>query len=219
MAWRGFRTSSLSTLVIPSIAVLILLVGAFWAVRIRNIQRLKREVVQLEGKLAAGQEVWRNYPPLTPAEKRDLRRAQERLFRVLPKDKDIPPLFEEITRLAREYKLVDLSFNTSDGALAPGASTATAPGGAAPQVVATKPALSVSPAAQESSGPIASFPIRVTFAGDYRETASFLEALKRFPRLVTIQSVTIQRGIPLLQAEVVLHAYYQKGDLSVTEKK
>lgn len=201
------------------VGVVVITLGISSALKTRNIQRLKGEIAQLEGKLSAGQEVWKNYPPLTPAEKRDLHRTQERLFHILPKDKDIPPFFEGITRLAREYNLVDLSFNTTDGAATPGTSTATAPAGTAPQVVTTKPASSAAATAQESSGPIASFPIKLIFSGDYRETASFLEALKRFPRLVTIQSVTLQRGIPLLQAEVVLHAYYQKGDLSVTEKK
>lgn len=208
MAWRNLF-----------IGIVVLTLGVSWVFKIRNIQRLKGEIVQLETKLSKGQEVWRNYPPLTPAEKRDLQKAEERLFHMLPKDKDIPPLLQEITRLAREYYLVDVSFNTGDGAAAPGASPAPAPASAAPQGVVAKPTPSASPVAPQGSTPIESIPIKVAFAGDYREIAYFLEALRKLPRLVTIQSLRVQRGIPLLLTEVVLHAYYQKGEVSVPGKR
>ena len=75
-----------------------------------------------------------------------------------------------------------------------------------------------SPAAPGSPGPIDSFSIKLTFAGDYREIAPFLEALQGIPRLVTIQSLQLQRALPQVVAEVVLNAYYLKGDLSTRVK-
>ena len=212
MNWPGFKNSPRSFSLVIWVVALILVV--FWVFKIRNIQRLRVEVVQLETKLRKGQELWKNYPPLTPEERRDLQKAQERLFRILPRDKDIPPVLEEISRLAWEYNLSDISFNTGDRATSP--RTGQPPASAASQVaVVPQPTPAVSPNVPESSGPIASFPLKVAFAGDYREIAYFLEALQKVPRLMTIQSLRLQRGIPLVVADVVLKAYYQRGDLSV----
>jgi Tfp pilus assembly protein PilO len=58
----------------------------------------------------------------------------------------------------------------------------------------------------------------VGFAGGYREIAYFLEATQKLPRLVTVQSLQLQRSAPLVAGEVVVHAYYQKGDLSEAAK-
>ena len=210
MVWRGFQTASYYHLFGIFVGVVVLTFSIVWYFKIRNIQRAKSEIVQLESKLSRGQELWRNYPPLTPAERKRLEKAQERLFRTLPKEKEIPSLLEEISRLAREYNLANVSFNTDPGA----ASSVPASPGAAPAVVVPQSAPSASPSAQERSSPVGTVPIKVTFAGDYREIAYFLEALRKLPRLVTIQTLKIQRGVPLLPTEVVVHAYYQKGELS-----
>lgn len=216
MAWRGLKNAPQYFSVVIGLAAVILAI--FWLLKLLNIQRLKAEIVQLEAKLGKGQEVWRDYPPWTQEERKDLQRARERLIRTLPKDKDIPSLLQEISRLAREHDLVNVSFNTGEGASALGTGQAPAPAGGAPQVVAPQPNPPVSPTVPESSGPIASFPLKVALAGDYREIAYFLEALEALPRVVTIQSLQLQRSLPLVAAEVVLHAYYQKGSLSVTGK-
>lgn len=218
MAWRAFKTAPYRYLFRILIAVFVLGFGIFWVLKIRNIQRLKIEVAQMETKLVKGQEVWRTYPPLTPLEKKGLQRAQERLFHMLPKDKDIPSLLQEISRLAQEYNLVDVSFNTADGTAPSGTGPVPPPGGAAPAVVVPNQAPAVSPAVSDGSKPVESFPIKVAFSADYREIAYFLEALRKLPRLVTIQSLRVQKGVPLLPVEVVLHAYYQKGDLAVGGK-
>lgn len=216
MARRGFKTAPhYFTLVM---AVVALILAVFWVLKVRNIQRLKAEIIQLETKLRKGQELWRDYPPLTLAERRDLQKAKERLFHMLPKDRDIPSLLQEISRLAREFNLANVSFNLSDGAAAAGASQAPTPASSAPQAVVPQPPPPVSPSARETTGPIGSFPLKVTFAGDYREIAYFLAELQKLPRLVTIQSLQLQRSIPRVAAEVVLHAYFQKGSLSETGK-
>lgn len=184
MAWRGLL-----------IGIAGLTLAGFWLLKMQNIHRLKLEIAQVETKLGKAQEVWRDSPPLTAKEKKDLQKAQNQLFHMLPKDKDLPSSLEEISRLAREHNLADVSFNTDHGVVSPGAGPAPAP-----------------------SSPIDSFPIKVSFSVDYRDMAYFLEALQKLPRLVTIESAKLQRGIPLLVGEVVLNAYYQKGELSVKGK-
>lgn len=226
MDWRGGKISPHYFRVILGAAVLGL--AGFGIAKIYHIQSMKNEIVRLETKLGKGQEVWRDYPPLTPAERRDLQRSQERLFRMLPKDKDkdIPSLLQEVSRLARDYNLSEVSFNTGDGAATPGggqkaapeAGQTVVPGGAAPQAVVVQPAPPAPAAVKESSGPIDSFPLKVTFSGDYREVAHFLEALQKLPRLVTIQSLKVQRAVPEVVVELVLHTYYQKGELPVGRK-
>ena len=195
MAWRCWL-----------LGALILGLGLHSAFKVQQIQRLKAEIVRVEAELSRGQEVWKNYPPLTAVEKRRLQEAQERLLRTLPDDKDIPPLLQDISGLVMEHKLVDVSINTGDK---------TAPSGAAPPAAAGGRPRSapLDPAGkQDGPGAIESMPLKVTFAGDYRDIAYFLDALGKLPRLVIIQSMKVQRALPLQQAELILHAYYQKAE-------
>jgi len=213
MAWHGFQKNpQLYGLIVGFVALFLVV---FWIFKIRNIQRIRGDIVQLEAKLSKGQEIWRNFPPLAPREREELQRAQARLFRMLPKEKDIPSVLQEVSRVAREYELANLSLSTGDGAASPPAGQLPVPAGGAPQVVVPQPAAAVSPGVPESSGAIDSFPIKVTFAGDYRDIAYFLEALQKTPRLMTLQSLRLQRALPLVTAEVVLYGYYQKGNLPV----
>ena len=216
MAWHAFqRNSRLYSLTVGLVALLLVV---FWIFKIRNIQRIRSDIVQLEAKLSKGQEVWNSSPPLNPKEREGLQRAQERLFRMLPKEKDVPSLLQEVSRVAREYELANLSLSTGDGAASPATGQSPAPAGSAPQVVAPQPASPVSPKAPEDSGAIDSFPVKVAFAGDYQDIAYFLEALQKTPRLMTLQSLRLQRALPQVTAEVVLYGYYQKGSLPVQSR-
>ncbi len=190
----------------------------FWIFKIRNIQRLRGDIVQLEVKLGKGQELWKSSPPLTVREKEELRKAQERLLLMLPKEKDVPSVLQEVSRVARDYTLANLSLSTGDGAVPSSTAPPSAPASGAPQTALAQSVPQVPAAAAGSPGPINSFTVKVTFAGDYQEIAIFLEALQKSPRLMTIQSLQLQRGIPLIVAEVVLNAYYLKGSLPVKLK-
>ena len=216
MNWGSLKANRQFIHLIAGFIALILVV--IWILKIRSIQRIRKDIVQLETKLSKGQELWRNFPPLSPREKEDLQKAQERLFRMLPKEKDVPSVLQEVSRVAREYDLSNLSVSTAGGAAPPTASQSPTPASGSPQPVVPQPTPSAITQAPESSETIDSFPIRLTFSGDYREIAYFLESLQKIPRVVTIQSLQLQRGIPLVVAEVVLKAYYQKGDLSVKVK-
>ena len=185
-----------------TIGVVAIALFVFWGFKIQNIQAIKREIAQLEAKLASGQELWRQFPPLGPGEKREFQEAQKRLIRKLPEDKDLPSLLQEVSRLAQEYNLLDVSFKTGDTA---------GPSGKSSVVAATTATPKVNTA--DDSKVVGSFPIQVSFSGDYKEIAYFLEALKGLPRLVSTQSLQVQRDVPLVRAEVTLQAYYKKGEL------
>lgn len=216
-----------------AVGLIAVALGAFELFKLFQVQRMKAEIAQLESQLGKGQESWNEFPPLAPAERTDLERAQGRLFRLLPKDKDIPLLLQEISRLARDHSLSDVSFNTGNGAAAPGAGQTAQVGGGqvgsaanpVPQAVvpqAAVPQATPAPAdapEETGSGPIASFPVKMAFAGDYREIAYFLEELQKLPRLVTLQSLKAQRAVPQVSVELVLHAYYQKGELPPAVKQ
>ncbi|MGH7830742.1 MAG: type 4a pilus biogenesis protein PilO, partial [Candidatus Binatia bacterium] len=205
-----------------AVSLIAVALGAFELFKLFHVQRMKAEIAQLENQLGKGQESWNEFPPLTATERRDLKKAQARLFRLLPKDEDIPLLLQEISRLARDHNLSDVSFNTGNGAAAPGAGQTAqvgggrvgAPASPAPQAVVpqTEPSSPDTPP-PGTSGPIDSFPVKMAFAGDYREIAYFLEELQKLPRLVTLQSLKAQRAVPQVAVELVLHAYYQKGEL------
>lgn len=213
MNWSSLKINRRSINLIAGFIVLILVV--IWILKIRNIQRIRNDIVQLETKLSKGQDLWKNFPPLSPKEKADLQKTQERLFRALPKEKDVPSVLQEVSRVAREYDLSNLSVSTAGGAAPPTASQSPTPVSGSPQPVVPQPTPLAITQAPESSETIDSFPIKLTFSGDYREIAYFLESLQKIPRVVTIQSLQLQRGVPLAVAEVVLKAYYQKGDFSV----
>jgi Tfp pilus assembly protein PilO len=195
-----------------------LILVVFWVFKIRNIQRLRGDIVQVEIKLSKGQELWRNSPPLTPREKENLQKAQERLLRMLPKEKDVPSVLQDVSRVARDYNLGNLSLSTGDGAKPPSAGQSPTIVSGVSQPVIVQPVPPIPPVEAASSGAIDSFVIRVVFASDFREIAYFLEALQKIPRLMTIQSLQLQRALPLVMAEVALNAYYQKGDLAVKVK-
>lgn len=213
MNWGSLKINRRSINLIAGFIVLILVV--IWILKIRNIQRIRNDIVQLETKLSKGQDLWKNFPPLSPKEKVDLQKTQERLFRALPKEKDVPSVLQEVSRVAREYDLSNLSVSTAGGAAPPTASQSPTPVSGSPQPVVPQPAPSAITQAPESSEAIDFFPIKLTFSGDYREIAYFLESLQKIPRVVTIQSLQLQRGVPLAVTEVVLKAYYQKGGFSV----
>ena len=209
MAWQGHyedrhSRSPFSTATISFIAVAL---SVFWGLKIQNLWALKREVAQLEAKITSGQELWRQFPPLGPSEKRNMKEAQKRLVRKLPEGKDLPSLLQEISRLAHEHGLLDLSIKLAD----------TADPSGKPSVVAATAATPKADGADDSKI-IASFPIRISVSGDYRQVAYFLEALKDLPRLVRTQSLLVQREVPFVRTEVVLQAYYKKGDLPVIGK-
>lgn len=190
----------------------------FWVFKIRHIQRLRSEIVQVEIRLSKGQELWKNSPPLSPRQKEELQKVQERLVRMLPKERDVPPVLEDVSRVARDYNLADFALSTGGGPATPAAAPQPASVAVTPQAPVPQTVPAASPGVAGGPGPIDSFPIRVTFAGDYREIAYFVEALQKVPRLMTIQSLLLQRALPLVTGEVVLNAYYLRGDLSVKTK-
>lgn len=196
-----------------------LLVGLaiVWSFKLLTIRQLKSELVRWEVKLAQGQALWKDYPPLGSAEKSELEATRERLFLALPKDKDLPAVLEEVSRIAREHNLGNISFQAGDPPAPPTAQSA-APGANVPQVAPRPPASSPaapSPKGSANGAPVGSFSFRMGFTGDYREIAHFLEALQRLPRLVTIQSVKLDRSVPQVAGEMILSAYYQKDELAL----
>ncbi|MEE9569229.1 MAG: type 4a pilus biogenesis protein PilO [Candidatus Binatia bacterium] len=185
-----------------TIGIVAIALFVFWTFKFQNIRAIKREIAQLEAKLASGQKLWRQFPPLGPEEKRKLQEAQKRLIRKLPEDKDLPSLLQEVSRLAQEHNLLDVSFKTGDTA---------GPSGKSSVVAATTATPKVNTA--DDSKAVDSFPIQVSFSGDYKEVAYFLEALKGLPRLVRTQSLQVQRDVPLVRTEVTLQAYYKNEEL------
>jgi Tfp pilus assembly protein PilO len=182
------------------IGVAVLLLASLWSTRVARIRRLGGEIARLEVRLSEGQALAQRHPPLTPAEKKELQSSYDRLWTRLPQEKDLPSLLQEISRLGRNHSLGDLSFKTD------GANPAGTPAPASPSVT-PKPKI------ERESGPIVAFPARITFAGEYREIAYFLEALQALPRLVTVESIKLERALPLVTGEVVVHGYYRKGEL------
>jgi Tfp pilus assembly protein PilO len=210
MASRGFRGRGYGVhLAVAAIGLALL---ATWGFKVSNIQRLKRDISELEKKLGRAQGVWKNYPPLSADEKRKLEAVQQRLVHLLPKDKDIPFVFEIVTRLAQERGLKEISFAVGDGSPAQAAEAAPGPPAAGSPVVVAPPEQPPPKveAKTESGGPIDSFRLKVGFSGDYRDIAGFLDELEQIPRLNTIESVRLWRGVPALSGELLLKIYYRK---------
>lgn len=208
MAWPSFVKGFGFARWVVAVAASLLAVS--WALQLRDLQRLKSQVALTETKLRSAQDLWRRYPLLEPEKRKELERTQERLLRGLPKDEDIPALYEEISRLAREFNLSEMTIGPDGPGGKPGAGTGTSPAGP-PSVAPAAPASP--PAAPEDFGPIGSFMVRVNFTGDYREIAYFLDGLREMPRFVTVQSLQLRRRVPVVSAEVLLRGYYRKGSV------
>lgn len=172
----------------------------FWGIKVHHIRKLMREISRVERQLSTGQALWRRFPPLRPEEKRALLEAQDRLLQRLPEHKDLPKILEQVSRLARDYHLSDVSLKTDDIIVSDSKSVVAAPR-AVSKVSTSGP-----------SGPVASFPVQFSFAGDYREIAFFLDALQNLPRLLKVESVSLRRGVPLVLSEVSWKAYYKNGE-------
>lgn len=209
MAWQGPKNGWLvrSPFFALTIGAVTIGLAVLWGLKIQKIRDMKRQIAQVEANLAAGQELWRQFPPLGAEEKRHLQEAQERLLQMLPKDKDLPSLLQGISRAARDYNMSDVSFQTGEPP---------APSGSASVAAARSAARKADTV--DGSKAVGSFPLRLAFAGDYREIAYFLEALQSLPQAVRTQSLTVQRGVPLVGAAILLRAYYRKGDLAVRIK-
>ena len=175
----------------------------FWGTKVNRIRGLMGEVKQVERDLAAGQELWRRFPPLDPEERKSLQAAQQRILSMLPDDRDLPNLLQQVSHLTRQYNLSEISLHTDElNSSAPSSTVAAS-------TVAQKGQ------AVEDTEAIRSYPVKLSFAGDYREIAYFLEALQNIPRLLRVDSVKVQRGVPLVVSEVGWKAYYKNADLLV----
>jgi len=206
VSWQGLNRRSLRWYFALTVGAVTIAGTIFWGIKVHRIRNLIREVAQVETELAAGQELWRKFPPFDPSEKKALQEAQERLLRMLPEDKDLPTLLQQVSLLTLEYNLSDVFLKTEE--FTPSASAS---------VVAASTAAQRAKSA-EYSKVIASFPVKLSFAGDYREVAYFLDALQNLPRLVRVDLLRLQRGVPLVKSEVTWKAYYKNGDLPVIGK-
>lgn len=197
LQWTPRRLQTLSPLALGVIMIGLLV---FWGIKVHHIRKLMREISRVERQLSTGQALWRRFPPLRPEEKRALLEAQDRLLQRLPEHKDLPRILEQVSRLARDYHLSDVSLKTDDIIVSDSKSVVAAPR-AVSKVSTSGP-----------SGPVASFPVQFSFAGDYREIAFFLDALQNLPRLLKVESVSLRRGVPLVLSEVSWKAYYKNGE-------
>lgn len=197
LQWTQRRLQTLSPLALGVIMIGLLV---FWGIKVHHIRKLMREISRVERQLSTGQALWRRFPPLRPEEKRALLEAQDRLLQRLPEHKDLPKILEQVSRLARDYHLSDVSLKTDDIIVSDSKSVVAAPR-AVSKVSTSGP-----------SGPVASFPVQFSFAGDYREIAFFLDALQNLPRLLKVESVSLRRGVPLVLSEVSWKAYYKNGE-------
>jgi Tfp pilus assembly protein PilO len=208
MAWLSFVKGRGVARWVIGVAAAILAVS--WVLKLRDLQGLRSQVALTETRLKSAQDLWRRYPPLEPEKRKELERTQGRLLRGLPKDEDIPALYEEISRLAREFNLSEMTIGPDGPGAKAGAGTGPSPAGP-PSVAPVAPASP--PPSAEDFGPIGSFTVRVNFTGDYREIAYFLDGLKELPRLVTVQSLQLRRRVPTVSVEILLRGYYRKGGL------
>ena len=107
------------------IAAAIVVLAFLCVFKFLSNQRLNGEIARVEIELGRGQDLAKQYPPLSPEQRKNLAEAQRRLFQMLPREKEISSLLEEIAGLAGSHNLVEVSGAAGDGvapaAPAPGA--------------------------------------------------------------------------------------------------
>lgn len=177
--------------IVLSLPIFFLVYPKFW-----QIQALRPQVESLEGKITAAIQKVKGFTSPSEAERGEWVASRTSLLAKLPPDEALPNLVEELTLLAARSKVVDLLITTSSKVkLEPGKG---------PFLVGEESLAKAQPDLQIDLG---YFPIQMSFRSSYRELARFVEGVQNLPPLVTIASLEVRRGVPLLGVQMTLRAY------------
>lgn len=189
---KGLDRKTLIWGAVPGLLILALLSGT--ALRATQIRRLKSEVRKLDQQILAAREVERNFTPLSAEEEEERRRLQAAFAALIPKEKEVLGLAEEISRITSSRGI--LSFTLKEAEVEQ-TSRSRRRGEATP--VSSE---------EETVEGASSFLLQISMQAEYEDLAYFLEEVSRLPRLLRIESLEATRGFPLIRVEVLLRAFY-----------
>jgi len=194
---KGLDRKTLIWGVVPGLLILGLLLGVAW--RTTQVGRLKSEVKKLDQQILAAKEIQRNFTPPSAEEEEESRRLQAVFTALIPKEKDVLGLTEEISRIAFSRGI--LSFTLKEAEVKQPSRRSRRRRGAAS-----------APSEEETVEGTSSFLLQISMQADYESLAYFLEEVSRLPRLLRIESLEATRGFPLLRVEALFRAFYLSGN-------
>ncbi|MFQ5881981.1 MAG: hypothetical protein ACE5I9_05855 [Candidatus Methylomirabilales bacterium] len=169
--------------------------------KVRQVSTLRPQVAQLSGKIEAGLRRVTGFSSLTEAEREAWAASRAQLLAKLPPDDELPKLVEELTFLAARSRAVDFLITTSPRVSLKGEAKSQIVGEAS--LVKAQADLEVN---------LGYYPIHISFRSSYRDLARFLEGVQGLSPLVTVASMDVRRGDPLLGVRMVLRAYHSGSE-------
>ena len=189
---KGLDRKTLIWGAVPGLLILALLSGT--ALRATQIRRLKSEVRKLDQQILAAKEVERNFTPPSTEEEEQRRQLQAAFAALIPKEKEILGLAEEISRIASRRGIVSFTLKEAE---AEQPSRSRRRGEAAP--VSSE---------EETVEGASSFLLQISMQAEYEDLAYFLEEVSRLPRLLRIESLAATRDAPRIRVEMLIRAFY-----------
>jgi Tfp pilus assembly protein PilO len=184
-------------LILLAVVLVIVLV---LAPRMRQVESLRPQVTELSKRVETSQRRLTGVHTATDAERTAWAASRAAVLAKLPPDGELPKLVESLTLLAGRSRVADLLITTEERV---------ALKEDAPSPLAGELALAM---AQRDLGVgLGYYAIQVTFRTTYRDLARFLEGVQHLSPLVTVASLEVRRGVPLLGVQMVLRAYHSGG--------
>ncbi|MBI3301772.1 MAG: hypothetical protein HYZ72_06805 [Deltaproteobacteria bacterium] len=193
---KGLDRKTLIWGAVPGLLILALFFGA--ALRAAQIQRLKSEARRLDQQILAAKEAQRNFTPPSAEEEEERRRLQAAFAALIPKEKEVLGLAEEISHIASRRGIFSLTLKEAE---AEQPSQSRRRGEAAPV-----------PSEEETIEGASSFLLQISMQAGYEDLAYFLEEISRLPRLLRMESLEATRDAPLIRGEMLLRAFYLSGN-------
>ena len=169
------------TLVVASVTVLLGAAGCVWM--FMDLSKRQTMIAQLGTEVDSKQQQVNAISPVQPDPQDEF--SQALLNNMMVSAADEPQLFEELSRLASENGLEEITINSD------------------PPTTIEDPAL-------KSLGITRQLNLRMNFKAEYADAARFLGSIGRLQRSIVVRDVQFRRDPPKLGATVAFEVY-QKG--------
>ncbi len=182
---------------------------------IAQLRSVRQALTAVEDNITKVKELQMRCAPASTDEKKLWKEVHEAFAMRVPSDKMLLPLMNDIARVAQECSIYDISFSLpeqQENLLLPRGQTASI---AATDERFADPAGgdTVIPYPQDrgdTSIKLSNFLVQTSFHCRYQELGSFLKGVCALPRLLEVESLTIERKLPLMEVKIILRAFYSE---------
>jgi Tfp pilus assembly protein PilO len=184
--------------------------------KINQLKTLQSEIKEVEETILKGQQLQARCAPLTEEEKRTRSEMREKFSKGIPPEGGLLVLVKDIANIAQECSIYDISFSMATTAEHSSSQKSSTLKAATVTGSASDPSLGASTSSFtqgiEGEGiTLNQISLRTTFHCRYQDLADFLKGISTLPRIIEVESITIERKLPLMDVEIALNAFYSEG--------